>query len=122
MSSSVSHASINDENTWMTDTFLFSRVCVYYDYHCGETLREAVTTMCQEKCYPLDLILKNVAGAVAARTLLRTKFGKQTAWPFAINSDYQCSLGRQVETEAKNTSRWPMDVCPTRPLASAKLQ
>ena len=87
MSSTVSHATINDENTWMTDTFLLNRVCVYYDYHCCETLREAVTTMCQEKGYPLDLILKHVTEEGAARTLFRTKFGKQTPWPFAIDSD-----------------------------------
>ena len=85
------------------DTFTFNRVCVYYDNHCGETLREAITKMCQERGYPLDLIIKHVAEAGAARTLFCTKFGKQTAWPFAINSDYQCLLGRQVEVEATKT-------------------
>ena len=105
MSSTVSNvnATVNDENTWITDTFLFNRGCVYYDYHCGETLREAVTTMCQQKGYPLDIILKNVTEVGAARTLFRTKFGKQTPWPFAVDSDYECVLGRQVEIEATKT-------------------
>ena len=33
-------------------------------------------------------------------TLFRTKFGKETPWPFAIDSDYECLLGRHVEIEA----------------------
>ena len=37
----------------------------------------------------MDLILKHVTEAGAARILLRTKFGKQTPWPFAIDSDYE---------------------------------
>ena len=100
MSSIVSRATINEDNTWRTNTFLFNRVCVYYDHHCGETLREAITTMCQHKGYPLDLILQNVTKAGAARTLFSTKFGKETPWPFAIDSDHACSLGRHVEIEA----------------------
>ena len=94
MSSTVSRATFNEDNTWRTNTFLFN------DYHCGETLREAITTMCQQKGYPSDLILQNVTEAGAACTLFRTKFGKETPWPFAIDSDYKCSLGRQVEIEA----------------------
>ena len=102
MSSTVSRATFNEDNTWRMNTFLFNRVCVYYDNHCGETLREAITTMCHQKGYPLDLIVQNVTGAGAARTLLsfRTKFGWETPWPFAIDSDYKCSLGRHVEIEA----------------------
>ena len=100
MSSTVSCVTLNEDNTWRTNTFLFNRVCVYYDNHCGETLREAITTMCHQKGYPLDLIVQNVTEAGAALTLFRTKFGWETPWPFAIDSDYKCSLGRHVENEA----------------------
>ena len=101
MSSTVSPATIDDESTWMLDTFIFNRVCFCYDCHCGETLREAITKLCQEKGYPFDLIINHVTEAGATRTLFQ--FGKQTLWPFAINSDYECLLGRQVEIEATKT-------------------
>ena len=100
MFSTVSRATFNDDNTWRTDTFLFNRVCVYYDNHCGETLCEAITTMCHQKGYPLDLIVQNVTEAGAARTIFNSNFGKGKPWPFAVDSDYECYLGRQVEIEA----------------------
>ena len=68
MSSTVSCVTLNEDNTWRTNTFLFNRVCVYFDNHCGETVREAITTMCHQKGYPLDLIVQNVTEAGAART------------------------------------------------------
>jgi hypothetical protein len=63
-------------------------------------VREAITTMCHQKGYPLDLIVQNVTEAGAARTLFNSNFGKGKPWPFAVDSDYECYLGRQVEIEA----------------------
>jgi hypothetical protein len=100
MSSTVSCVTLNEDNTWRTNTFLFNRVCVYFDNHCGETVREAITTMCHQKGYPLDLIVQNVTEAGAARTIFNSNFGKGKPWPFAVDSDYECYLGRQVEIEA----------------------
>ena len=100
MSSTVARDTFNDDNAWRTNTFLFNRVCVYFDNHCGETVREAITTMCHQKGYPLDLIVQNVTEAGAARTIFNSNFGKGKPWPFAVDSDYECYLGRQVEIEA----------------------
>ena len=49
-----------------------------------------------------------VTKAGAARTLLGTEFAKQAAWPFAIDWDYECSLGRLVAMEIEATKTFEM--------------
>ena len=80
MPSTMSRATFDDAYVWTSGPFAFGRVCGYYDKHCREKLPEVITKMCQEKGYPLGPILKHVAKAGAARTLLRTKFQRQAAW------------------------------------------